>query len=166
MGITRRGFGASSAPAPTLANYSVDRLSNDILTVCKELHLMRPILIGHSIAGEELGLIGTREPQAVRGLIYLDPGYSPPQTILQNNPLFSRRFFDTANSTMASSVGIPTGRANESKPMTPQRAIILGRRPDLLNMVRSPVLVIFAGSYEESHIDLPQIDPAIAIRDE
>jgi pimeloyl-ACP methyl ester carboxylesterase len=90
-GITRRGFGASSAPSPTLANYSADLLSDDILAVCKELHLMRPVRIGHSIAGEELGAIGTRQPQAVRGLTYLDPGYSASQKILQNNPLFSKR---------------------------------------------------------------------------
>ncbi len=40
------------------------------------LHIERPVLIGHSIAGEELSSIGTRYPQKVSGLIYLDAGYA------------------------------------------------------------------------------------------
>ena len=39
------------------------------------LGLKRPALIGHSIAGEELSSIGSRYPDRVAGLIYLDAGY-------------------------------------------------------------------------------------------
>ena len=53
-GITRRGFGASSAPAPDTANYSADRLGDDVLAVLDALKLERRVLVGHSIAGEEL----------------------------------------------------------------------------------------------------------------
>ena len=72
-GITRRGFGASSAPA---TGYSADRLGDDVLAVLEALHLDRPVLAGHSIAGEELSSIGSRHPERVAGLIYLDAGYS------------------------------------------------------------------------------------------
>jgi non-heme chloroperoxidase len=75
-GITRRGFGASSAPAPDSTNYSADRLGDDVLAVCDSLKLAKPVLIGHSIAGEELSSIGSRHPEKVAGLIYLDAGYS------------------------------------------------------------------------------------------
>ncbi len=75
-GITRRGFGASSAPAPTNGNYSADRLADDVLAVINALKLNRPVLVGHSIAGEELSSIGSRYPDKVAGLIYLDAGYS------------------------------------------------------------------------------------------
>lgn len=71
-GITRRGFGASSKPDPTVANYSAQRLGEDVLAVIDALHLDRPVLIGHSIAGEELSYVGTHDPQKVAGLIYLD----------------------------------------------------------------------------------------------
>ncbi len=71
-GITRRGFGASSKPEPTDANYSADRLGEDVVAVINALHLDRPVLAGHSIAGEELSYVGTRDPQKVAGLIYLD----------------------------------------------------------------------------------------------
>ena len=71
-GITRRAFGNSSAP---LTGYSADRLGDDVLAVLDALHLERPILAGHSIGGEELSSIGSRYPQRVAGLIYLDAGH-------------------------------------------------------------------------------------------
>jgi non-heme chloroperoxidase len=71
-GITRRGFGASSKPAPIVTNYTADRLGDDVLAVINALKLERPVLVGHSIAGEELSSIGSRHPEKVAGLIYLD----------------------------------------------------------------------------------------------
>ena len=73
-GITRRGFGASSSPAPHDNNYSADRLGDDVLAVLDALKLDRPVLVGHSIAGEELSSIGSRHPERVAGLVYLDAG--------------------------------------------------------------------------------------------
>jgi non-heme chloroperoxidase len=75
-GITRRGSGASSTPPPTRANYAADRLGDDILAVIAALNLDRPILVGHSLAGQELSSVGSRHPEKVAGLIYLDAGYS------------------------------------------------------------------------------------------
>jgi non-heme chloroperoxidase len=75
-GITRRGFGASDTPIPVESNYSPDRLGDDVLAVMSALKLTRPLLVGHSIAGEELSSIGSRYPERVAGLVYLDAGYS------------------------------------------------------------------------------------------
>jgi non-heme chloroperoxidase len=72
-GITRRGYGASSAPA---SGYSADRLGDDVLAVLDALKLDRPVLAGHSIAGEEMSSVTTRHPERVAGLIYIDAGYS------------------------------------------------------------------------------------------
>jgi pimeloyl-ACP methyl ester carboxylesterase len=72
-GITRRGFGASSIPAE---GYSADRLGDDVLAVIDALQLDRPVLMGHSIAGEELSSVGSRHPEKVAGLVYLDAAYS------------------------------------------------------------------------------------------
>jgi pimeloyl-ACP methyl ester carboxylesterase len=74
-GITRRGYGKSSAPAPTSANYAADRLGDDVLAVIDALKLNRPVLVGHSLGGEELSSVGSRHPEKVAGLIYLDAGY-------------------------------------------------------------------------------------------
>jgi non-heme chloroperoxidase len=75
-GITRRGIGASSAPRPAKDNYAADRLGDDVLAVIDSLKLNKPILVGHSIAGEEMSSIGSRHPEKVAGLIYLDAGYT------------------------------------------------------------------------------------------
>jgi non-heme chloroperoxidase len=71
-GITRRASGASSSPVPANGNYSADHLGDDVLGVMKALHIDRPVLVGHSIAGQELSSIGSRYPGKVSGLIYLD----------------------------------------------------------------------------------------------
>jgi non-heme chloroperoxidase len=72
IGITRRGFGSSSAPE---SGYSVDRLGDDVLAVVSELSLTKPVLVGHSIAGQELSYVATAAPDRVAGLIYLDAAY-------------------------------------------------------------------------------------------
>jgi pimeloyl-ACP methyl ester carboxylesterase len=47
-----------------------------VLAVVDSLKLIRPILAGHSIAGEELSSVGSRYPEKVAALIYLDAGYA------------------------------------------------------------------------------------------
>jgi len=73
--ITRRGFKPSSTPPITNENYDADRLGDDVLAVIDGLKLNRPVLTGHSIAGEELSSVGTRHPEKVAGLVYLDAIY-------------------------------------------------------------------------------------------
>lgn len=71
-GISRRGFGESSIP---LTVYEADRLGDDVLAVIKALKLKRPVLAGHSLAGEELSSVASRHPEKVAGLVYLDAAY-------------------------------------------------------------------------------------------
>lgn len=71
--ITRRGYGASSHPN---TGYTADRLGDDVLAVLDALKIERPVVVGHSIAGEELSSIGSRRPERVAGLVYLDAAYS------------------------------------------------------------------------------------------
>lgn len=70
--ITRRGFGVSSHPAPTDETYAVARLAADVIAVNDKLGLVRPVLAGHSVAGQELTEVGQRHPDKISGLIYLD----------------------------------------------------------------------------------------------
>ena len=74
-GITRRGFGLSGKPDFVTANYTAARLGEDVLAVIEALHIDRPVVAGHSVAGEELSYLGSRHPDKVAGLIYLDAGY-------------------------------------------------------------------------------------------
>lgn len=73
--ITRRGFGRSSKPAPTDQNYGADRLGMDVVAVIHSLKLIRPVLIGHSIAGEEMSAVARSHGEDVSGLVYLDAAY-------------------------------------------------------------------------------------------
>lgn len=68
-GVTLRGFGRSSVPS---LGYGAERLADDVLAVFDALQLDRPVLIGHSMSGEELSSVGARHPNRVRGLVYLD----------------------------------------------------------------------------------------------
>src|SRR5688572_28609656 len=71
-GITRRGFGESTfAPVTSGA----DTFGDDVIAVLDALKLEKPVLAGHSIAGQELSSIGTRHPDRVAALVYLDAGY-------------------------------------------------------------------------------------------
>jgi len=71
-GITRRGYGASSKPT---TGYLADRLADDVLAVIDSLHLAKPVVAGHSLAGQELSSLGSRHADRVAGLVYLDAAY-------------------------------------------------------------------------------------------
>ncbi len=71
-GITRRGFGESGFSA---TEFGADRLGDDVLAVLDALQLKRPVLVGHSIAGEELSSVASRYPSRVAALVYLEAGY-------------------------------------------------------------------------------------------
>lgn len=71
IGITRRGIGQSSAPQ---TGYDPKRLADDVVAVIDALHLSDPVLVGHSIAGEELSAVSTYHQGRAAALIYLDAG--------------------------------------------------------------------------------------------
>jgi pimeloyl-ACP methyl ester carboxylesterase len=134
-GITRRGFGASSVPTPVIGdangNYSSDRLGDDVLVVMAALKLNRPVLIGHSQAGEELSSIGSRYPEKVAGLIYLDAG-------------FDYAYWPRSREKEATT-GAPPEAATSPKKLettTPRNAIAAGVQK--YTKIPCPILAIFA----------------------
>lgn len=68
-GITRRGFGFSSHPE---SGYTMQRLADDVLAVVDTLRLERPVLVGHTIAGQEMSLLASQHRKRLGGLVYLD----------------------------------------------------------------------------------------------
>lgn len=69
LGISRRGMGDSTIPD---AGYTADRFADDILAVVDALRVRRPILMGHSIANEEMNSFAKRHPNRAAALVYLD----------------------------------------------------------------------------------------------
>lgn len=70
-GITRRGSGASSAPP---SGYTARQFGEDVVAVLDRLRITNPVLVGHSIAGEEMSAVSKYHPGRVSALIYLDAG--------------------------------------------------------------------------------------------
>ena len=70
--ITRRGAGYSSKPD---FGFDTPRLAQDVLQVMDALALEKVLLVGHSIAGEELSWLGGHHPDRFSGLVYLDAAY-------------------------------------------------------------------------------------------
>jgi non-heme chloroperoxidase len=72
IALTRRGFGESTHPR---SGYDTPTLVEDIHTAIDKLRLGRVILIGHSIAGEEMTRFAGKYPDRVSKLVYLDAAY-------------------------------------------------------------------------------------------
>ncbi len=72
VALTRRGFGESTHPPD---GYDTPRLVEDIRAAIARLKLGRVILIGHSIAGEEMSLFASEHPSEVSKLVYLDAAF-------------------------------------------------------------------------------------------
>jgi non-heme chloroperoxidase len=142
-GITRRGFGASSKPIPANGNYSADHLGDDVLAVTRALGIERPVLAGHSMAGEELSSIGSRFPAKVSGLIYLDAGYSG-------------AFYDELETAVARFETVLHQSNDDVKTMPPlpprspiQAALNFGT--EKFTFIPVPVLAIYACPHDWSH---------------
>ncbi|MBE0698604.1 MAG: alpha/beta hydrolase [Anaerolineaceae bacterium] len=71
-----RGHGKSQRVQP---GEKIDSAA-DIAGLIQELKLNRPVVGGHSMGGNTAGLVGSRYPDLVRGLILEDPGWraAPP----------------------------------------------------------------------------------------
>lgn len=85
IAMTRRGTGYSSKPD---FGYDTARLGQDVLAVMDAMKLDRVLLIGHSIAGDELTWLGGHHPERFEGLVYLDAAYDRAQP--RKNPLTNR----------------------------------------------------------------------------
>ena len=85
IGITRRGYGASSQPP---SGYDVVSRVADLRAVLDSLQLGRVALVGHSIAGDELTGFAAAYPERVSALVYLDAAYdhSDIATLLSGGP--------------------------------------------------------------------------------
>jgi non-heme chloroperoxidase len=72
VAMTRRGTGYSSKPD---FGFDTPRLGQDVLEVMDALKLQKVVLIGHSIAGDELTWLGANHPERFDALVYLDAAY-------------------------------------------------------------------------------------------
>jgi pimeloyl-ACP methyl ester carboxylesterase len=90
LAMTRRGHGESDHPE---SGYDLETLVEDIHQFLDALHTGPVILVGHSLAGVELGRFAVRYPDRTLALIYLDAGFDRTSAAMkamrENNPLES-----------------------------------------------------------------------------
>jgi pimeloyl-ACP methyl ester carboxylesterase len=143
-GVTRRGIGLSTIPPITNENYDSDRLGNDVSAVIDALKLDRPFLAGHSVAGQELSSIGSRHPEKVSGLIYLDAAYA-------------YAFYDPAGSALQ--VDVPTIRRDLEQ--LPEAAGSPSQSVKLMNEIEEtfPSLQKDFADYRARLMGLPELPP-------
>jgi non-heme chloroperoxidase len=72
LGVTRRAHGRSSAPA---TGYGFARLADDVARAIDGMTITKPVVIGHSFAGEELHVLGARHADKIAGLVYIDAAF-------------------------------------------------------------------------------------------
>ena len=72
VGITRRGHPGSSAPA---TGYGFARLADDVVRAMEAVDLETPVVVGHSLAGEEMHVLGARHASRIAGLVYVDAAF-------------------------------------------------------------------------------------------
>jgi pimeloyl-ACP methyl ester carboxylesterase len=137
--ITRRGAGLSTKPAPTGDAYSATRLGEDVLAVIDALKLDHPVLAGHSRGGGELSFFGSRHPDRVAGLIYLEAGYSyalyDPKTEAKVRELAAAQ---QGQLPPGGTIFQPTGSLQD------QITAAIFRGTDKYTAIHGPVLAIFA----------------------
>lgn len=118
------------------SGYSADRLADDVLQVIEALKLYRPVLAGHSVAGEELSSIGSRHPDKVAGLVYMEAAYA------------------YAIDDPALSCTLPA-RPQQGSPRTVQAAIQSGTKR--YTSIKPPALAIYAAPKEGAPAEGPAV---------
>jgi pimeloyl-ACP methyl ester carboxylesterase len=88
--VTRRGVGASDHPA---TGYSPGERADDVLAVIDEFKMSKPILVGSSCGGDILHTLGSRNPDRLGGLMYLEAAEDPTLGIAD----YEKVPIDTAN---------------------------------------------------------------------
>lgn len=77
FGFTRRGYGESGRPK---GGYDTGSLAEDVRVLFDSLGIGRAVLVGHSVAGDELTEFEVRHPERVTGLVYLEAAYDRSHT--------------------------------------------------------------------------------------
>jgi len=75
VAVDQRGFGASDKPQQ---KYTVEGFADDLAWLCRELGLVKPALVGHSMGGAVVLATAARHPDLPRALALCDPAVIPP----------------------------------------------------------------------------------------
>jgi len=164
VAITRRGYGTSTR---TESGYDVARLGEDVLGVIDKLSLGKPVLIGHSLGGQELSYLASRHRDRIAGVISLEAAYRYAYDVPGE---FERDFPNLPPPPSAASapasvppVVFPNAeqRQPRGQPATTQ-AILAGSQH--FTEIGVPALAIFASPHDVMTGDFEKFDEAMTER--
>ena len=69
--VDPRGFGQSDRPH---GGYDIPTQADDVARVCRDIGLVKPVIIGHSLGGMIAVDLAARYPTLVRAVVAVDPG--------------------------------------------------------------------------------------------
>jgi pimeloyl-ACP methyl ester carboxylesterase len=75
VAVDQRGFGASDKPQQ---KYTIEGFADDLAWLCRELGLVKPALVGHSMGGAIVLATAARHPELPRAVALCDPAVIPP----------------------------------------------------------------------------------------
>ncbi|UCG60394.1 MAG: alpha/beta hydrolase [Candidatus Zixiibacteriota bacterium] len=186
LGITRRGFGASSQRA---TGFTLDTLVSDLAVVLDSLDLDQVILVGHSLGGDEISRFAALHPDRLTAVIYLDGAYDRTTTsdTLANYPLPEinwpepttkelesaegyRRYYERSNGVLMPLKEIEEiynwnddgSYAGGKTPGSTYRKIRTSLRDQVYEGIETPALAIYGVNYpvEELFLDYSEADSA------
>lgn len=134
LALTRRGHGESEQPK---TGYSIEKMNDDLLAVLDSHKIARAILIGHSLAGEELTRFARSHPDRVAALVYLDAAFdrSIQGPVNEQDPVPQEEPTDADRQSVASYIAFTKRtRADLNRFWSPvldrEMAASIGKRPD------------------------------------
>ena len=114
LGLTRRGHGQSEKPQ---TGYDTATLVEDIRQFLDALKIERVVLVGHSIAGDELTRFAGVHPDRVIKLVYLDAAYDR-ATFLEERAVMMQQWADYLD-TLAAEMAAKQGPSPTESPQHP-----------------------------------------------
>jgi pimeloyl-ACP methyl ester carboxylesterase len=80
VAVDQRGFGASDKPQQ---KYTIEGFADDLAALCRELGLVKPALVGHSMGGAIVLAVAARHPNLPRAIALCDPAVIIPSYVLE-----------------------------------------------------------------------------------
>jgi non-heme chloroperoxidase len=164
VAITRRGYGSSTRAE---SGYDVARLGEDVLAVIDKVSLGKPVLIGHSLGGQELSYLASQHRDRIAGVIYLEAAYRYAYDVPGE---FERDFPNlppppSAPSAPASAPPVVPPSAEQRQPRgrpASAQAILAGSQH--FTEIGVPALAIFASPHDVMTGDFEKFDEAMTER--
>ncbi len=93
ISVDLRGHGLSDVPED---GYTIPNFADDVASMCGQLGLEKPVIVGHSMGGAIALSLAARHPDLPRAIVMLDGAIFPPDALAGIKDQFSAAFHSDA----------------------------------------------------------------------